>query len=114
MSGNAKRPRKGRPRLPALAIPLPISQMLGADALRQRIQAAALIDALQDSVLLGHADPSVLLEASQVRAAQALIDKCLPSLTSTSLDGAITVRTLEDEFKQMPPIPGVAAGERSN
>jgi hypothetical protein len=52
------------------------------DMVRQKIQASQIVNRLQN-----HVDGKVELSATQVQAARILLDRSLPTLTSTELTG---------------------------
>lgn len=58
-----------------------------SDMTRQKIQASMLINRLTD-----HVTGKVDLSATQIRAAEILLNKSLPNLTSVDLTGDITTR----------------------
>jgi hypothetical protein len=59
------------------------------DVVRKRIQAAKLVDRLQDHIFDRLAKP---LDISQVRAIDLLLKKCIPDLTRTLISADVNVR----------------------
>ena len=71
------------------------------DEVRQKIQASQLINRLQ-----AHADGKVEMSATQVRAAQILLDKSIPNLVATEISGDADNPLLNEITLRIVDVPG--------
>lgn len=84
----------------------PRKQLWHPDAVREKIQASQLINRLTKHAL----SDAPIMDASQVTAATRLLNKVLPDLASTTLNGSLDVTTQTKEQRDA----AVAAASRAD